>query len=272
MRILHLSDTHLARTATVGRESLRRMLADCREVPAIDVVVVTGDVADDGSREAYAEVKELIGAFADERGIPALYAPGNHDERDAFAEVLGTAVFGVRMVGGYRVVTLDSVVPGKAYGWIGEDQLDWLRDLLSEPAPQGSVIAFHHPPIAADIEFQRALGLQNPQALAEVIQGTDVRIILCGHFHLQLFGMLAGVPVWVTPGVVSRIDLTAPRGTERAVRGASASVVDLGGPASPMMHVLHARDPQVGQTAHELDSGQLSEVIAKLGPDAVSVG
>jgi hypothetical protein len=78
-----------------------------------------------------------------------------------------------------------------------------------------------------------------------------VRLILCGHFHLQLFGMLASVPVWVTPGVVTRIDLNATPATERAVMGASASLIDLGGPHSPVFHTLHARDPHVGRTAYE---------------------
>ncbi|BBH69867.1 hypothetical protein ACTI_65520 [Actinoplanes sp. OR16] len=41
---------------------------------------------------------------------------------------------------------------------------------------------------------QSALGLRNGDELAEAIGGTDVRLILCGHFHLQLFGMLAGIP------------------------------------------------------------------------------
>ena len=87
MRILHLSDTHL--TLATGfdgdsvdtRESLRRILHDCRGLPGLDVVVVTGDVADDSSREAYADALELVGGFAGERRIPAVFSTGNHDER-----------------------------------------------------------------------------------------------------------------------------------------------------------------------------------------------
>ena len=71
--------------------------------------------------------------------------------------------------------------------------------------------------------------------------------VLCGHYHVQLAGHLRGVPVSVTPGVATRIDLTAPPGLVRAVRGASATVVDLGGPFSPSFHVMHARDPEAGR-------------------------
>jgi len=80
--------------------------------------------------------------------------------------------------------------------------------------------------------------------------------------------MLGSVPVWVTPGVVTRIDLTATPGTERAVKGASASLVDLGGPHSTVFHTLHARDPHLGQTAYEADAMEMATVIAKLGPAA----
>lgn len=294
MRILHLSDTHVRRETgpdsrgVDARESLRRILRDCAEVPGIDALVITGDVADDGSREAYADVRDLVGTFAREHAIPAILSTGNHDERHAFTEVLGTGHrdatgtdrpaaqlesndgerAAATVVAGYRIVTLDSLVPGKGYGQLSPVQLAWLRAVLAEPAEHGTVLAFHHPPLAlAGVEVQRALGLQNSPDLADAIRGTDVRVVLCGHFHLQLFGMLEATPVWVTPGVVDRVDLTAAPGTVRTVRGASATLVDLGGPHSPVFHTLHARDPLVGATVHEADPAELAEVIAKLGSE-----
>lgn len=291
MRILHLSDTHLTRAPGPNgqgidtRESLRRILRDCREIPGVDVVVVTGDIADDGSREAYRDALGLVADFTRQRRIPAIFTTGNHDERHGFAAVLGSGHrdrdnqdrpaiqlhsaqherAATTVVAGYRIITLDSLVPGSGYGQISPAQLAWLRAVLAEPAPGGSVLAFHHPPVAVPgVRTQDALGLRNGQDLAEVIMGTDVRLVLCGHFHLQLFGLLAGVPVWVTPGVVHRIDLTATPDTERAVRGASASLIDLGGPHSPVVHTLHAHDPQVGQTAYDVDADELAAIIASL--------
>lgn len=60
--------------------------------------------------------------------------------------------------------------------------------------------------------------------------------------------------VWATPGVVTRIDLTAPPRAVRAVSGASATVVDLSGPFSPSFHLLHARDPRAGEEAYVVDA------------------
>jgi 3',5'-cyclic AMP phosphodiesterase CpdA len=294
MRILHISDIHIGpydapnSRGINARESLRRMLTDLAAVPDVDAVVVSGDVADDGSPEAYTAARDMVREFARRKRAPVIFCTGNHDERGAFAKVLGSGHLdadgddlavavadspegeraAASIIGGRRFITLDSLVPGKVYGRVGARQLDWLRAVLAVPAPRGSVVVLHHPPITLDVEIQQALGLQNAAELADAVRGTDVRLILCGHFHLQLFGHLASIPVWVTAGVLSRIDLTAPPGTERAVRGASATLVDLDGPHAPLFHVLHARDPRAGETVYELDPDQLRSVIDRLGPGA----
>ena len=181
MRILHLSDTHLDRTESPNadgvnpRQSLRQILGDLEAVQDIDVVVITGDIAGDRSTEAYHAARDLIGEFARSRSVPMIYSIGNEDERAAFRDVLGSghldatgndqadavvsssddARTAVSYAGGYRFVTLDSLVPGKAYGRITKSQLDWLREVLSEASPRGTVLVFHHPPIALDVASPR---------------------------------------------------------------------------------------------------------------------
>lgn len=292
MRIVHLSDTHLDRMDSPNQDgvnaqqSLRQMLSDLEAVQDIDVIVVSGDIAGDRSREAYQAARELVGEFARSQKAPMIFSVGNEDHRVAFREVLASGHLdatgrdraddvvassederaAVSYAAGYRFVTLDSLVPGKGYGWISDTQLKWLREVLSQASPKGTILAFHHPPIALNVDVQHALRLQNSSDLAKAVRDTDVKLMLCGHFHQQIFGYLEATAVWVTPGVVSRIDLTAAVGTERAVRGASATIVDLGIPHSPLLHVLHARDPRAGETVYELDGRELSDVITELGP------
>jgi 3',5'-cyclic-AMP phosphodiesterase len=286
MRILHLSDTHLDRAGgpdadgADGTAALRLLLGELTYLDDLDAVVVTGDVADDGSREAYTRAGELLSDYAGRRGADVFYTTGNHDDRTAFSGVLGSghrqpeAVYegaageraAASTVGGYRLITMDTLVPGRGYGRLDSGQLDWLRELLAVPAPSGTVLAFHHPPVALNVDVQQALGLQNHAELAEAIRGTDVQLILCGHFHLQILARLEQATVWVTPGVVSRIDLTALPGTERAVHGPSASLVHLGAPYGPLIHTLHARDPRMGETLYEADEAEMREVIDRLGP------
>src|SRR3712207_5942912 len=61
---------------------------------------------------------------------------------------------------------------------------------------------------------------------AAAIDGSDVLAVLCGHFHLQLSGRMSQATVWATPGVVTRIDLTAPPHVVRTVHGSSATVIE----------------------------------------------
>ncbi|MGW4518032.1 metallophosphoesterase family protein [Streptomyces sp. NPDC004393] len=286
MRILHLSDTHLDQAGgpdedgADGTAALRLLLDELQYLDDLDALVVTGDVADDGSREAYMRAREFLSDYAVRRGAEVFYTTGNHDDRTAFGEVLGSghrhpeSVYegaageraAVSLVGGWRVITLDTLVPGKGYGRLGRGQLDWLHELLASQAPLGSVLAFHHPPVALDVEVQQALGLQDSAELIETIRGSDVQLVLCGHFHLQILARLGQATVSVTPGVVSRIDLTARPGTERAVHGPSASLVHLGAPYGPVIHTLHARDPLMGKTVYEADAAEMREVIERLGP------
>lgn len=279
MRILHLSDTHVSATGPDGDgvdavAALEGLLRDLRHVPDLDVVVVSGDVSDDGSAQGCAVVRDLVGAFAAARGIPHLYCTGNHDARAGFREALGTGHLGatgadvgtlldpagetlaaVTHVDGLRVITLDSLVPGATEGILDEPQLRCLRDALSAPAERGTVLVLHHPPLRIPaIPNVARVVLQNIEDLRGVVEGTDVRAVLAGHLHFQVSGFLAGVPVWVTPGVVTRIDTTAPPHLVRGVLGAAATVVDLSQPAEPTFQVLHARDPRAGEEVYVYDA------------------
>lgn len=275
-RLLHLSDLHLTGSGfdedgVDARGSLVQVLRDLRFVDQVSAVVVTGDIADDGSRAGYSMAKQLVGEFAAGLGVPCVFTTGNHDDRDAFADVLGSGHLSadgvdggeligrgqvrcaVSVVGDVRVFSLDSLVPGAVHGELGDDQLEWLRDHLVTPAPAGSIVALHHPPIAVPGHPMSGWVLRDPERLGAVLAGTDVRTVLCGHLHHQMSSSLAGTAVWVTPGVVTRIDTSSPRSLVRGVLGGSATIVDLGdGP--PVFRVVTSRDPAAGRQVYLYDA------------------
>ncbi|THV42469.1 metallophosphoesterase [Glycomyces buryatensis] len=293
MKLLHLSDTHLAaggklhETGVNATETLRGLLSDLEPVRNIDAVLVTGDVADDGSVEAYERARDLIGAFARERGVPTIFSTGNTDDRTGFATVLGSghldaeghdhasASFdspggeraAVSVLNGLRLITLDTLVPGEPHGHLGAGQLDWLRSVLAETAAKGTALAFHHPPILHPSAVQRPPTLLNPEDLAEAIAGTDVRVILCGHYHLQLAGRLGEAMVWVGPGVVNRRDLACGDETVRYVRGAAATLADLTDLRAPVFHTMPGRDPRAGEILFEMGGEELREALRRLGAE-----
>lgn len=285
-KLLHLSDLHLKDHGVAGEGdadgSLVRVLDACAHL-SIAAVVVTGDIADDGSDAAYHRALDVIGAFARDRGAFLMFAPGNHDRRDAFARVLGSGHFdpagaecgepgpeGLKcastVVNGLRVVTLDSLVPGKWFGRLGGRQLDWLRGLLQREPSVPTVLGLHHPPITLDVEIQRRVRLEDREALAAVLAGSPVVAVLSGHFHQQIAGSLAGVPTWVTAGVVSRIDhLAGPAGLETALIGGSAALVDLSDRTCPLFATITAQDPRLGERAYQVTLAELADDLSAYG-------
>ncbi|MBF4613371.1 metallophosphoesterase [Curtobacterium sp. VKM Ac-1376] len=257
LRVLHLSDTHLTGDGALHQGSvdtaaaLDRVLAHVDGVPGIGLVVVSGDVSEDGSPSSYTAVRDRIGGWAERHGAAFVAVPGNHDQREGFRQVLANGhvlgqgghrlvhtmeylppsvpVSGQSIVDGRRVVTVDTSVPGAGYGELSETALERLRGALAadERAPHGTVVVLHHPPLPAPTELHEALRLQNPGALADAIRGSDVRVVLAGHYHHHFAGSLAGVPVLVAPGVANDTDVVGPYDEESAVVASGALVVDV---------------------------------------------
>lgn len=183
-----------------------------------DVLVLSGDLADRAEAEAYIRLRPVIEAALKRSGAKLLIAPGNHDDvgllrahllgRDAERGPLDEVV----RVGGLRLIGVDSSVPGEVYGELGEAQLEALARELAAPAPDGTVLVVHHPPIWSTTPMSELVALREPQRLADVIRGTDVRLVLSGHTHRVSAGTLAGVPVWVSPATGSHADVLARNG------------------------------------------------------------
>lgn len=216
--IAHISDTHFlggsrALYGTVDTDTpVRQALAQLeRSGLRPDALVFTGDIADTGEADAYRRVRALVEASADRLGAQVVWVMGNHDKRAAFrTDLLGQAgsdapVDAVFDLGGVRLIALDSSVPGYHHGELTQSQLDWLADLLSDPAPHGTVLALHHPPIPTMIPLMSILELRGQARLAEVIAGSDIRAILGGHLHYATTGLFAGIPVSVAAATCYKI-------------------------------------------------------------------
>jgi 3',5'-cyclic AMP phosphodiesterase CpdA len=183
-----------------------------------DVLVLSGDLADRGERQAYVRLRPVIEAALQRFGAKLLVVPGNHDDVALLrAHLLRRGpepgpLDEVIRVGGLRLIGIDSTVPGEVHGHLDEAQLEALADELAEPAADGTVLVIHHPPIWSTTPMSELVALREPQRLAAVIRDRDVRLVLSGHTHRVSAGMLAGVPVWVSPSTGSHADVLARDG------------------------------------------------------------
>ena len=320
MRILHLTDTHLfadpaARhydridTAAALERVLER-LADIAADRPVDLVLHTGDASEDASEDSYRRLHAMLDPVAAALGAELLVVMGNHDSSAAYAAVAGPGDHDAAdhdaadhdaadhdadsprgasrqdrartLASGWRTVVLDSSVPGAGYGRLDAAQLAWLREVLAEPSEHGTVLAIHHPPLTAATPLLRALDLQDRDALADAIVGTDVRLICSGHYHHPMTGALAGVPVHVAPGVTNVMDPLSGGGREQARALSGASVIDLGGTddaadatAAPV--ITTAVWPNAGDVlgdgevpVYDFSQQQVAAIIAASVPDGTA--
>jgi len=158
MLIAQLSDLHVR-----PRGELYQDVVDSNEMVARaiehlnrldrrpDLVLVTGDLVDEGHPSEYAMVRDLLGKL----GVPYLVIPGNHDHRENFRAAFADHNYMPQQgpvhycIDDYeiRIVGLDSSVPGKHHGHIDADGLSWLSSILEQAREKPTLLMMHHPPL-----------------------------------------------------------------------------------------------------------------------------
>ncbi|MGW6276464.1 metallophosphoesterase [Kribbella sp. NPDC055071] len=238
--IAHLSDPHLDGSAE-PRDRLRRItsyLADFRR--PVDVIVVTGDLADHGLESEYAEVAAEL-----RFDVPVLMLPGNHDASAPLRAGLtayvdspgdGHPVHQVREVAGARFVLVDSTVPDEDHGLLSDQTLAWLDGVLREPFDGPVFVAMHHPPLVTHYPVIDQWMLRTQDTLEPVLAGKHVTAILTGHVHIPIATTFAGHPVLGAPGIRS----TVPCSFEPA---APTGIVDTTAAPGFALHVYNSGEP-----------------------------
>lgn len=226
--LLHLSDPHLLGGpdplyGVVDSEA--RLIQLFEEVKASgarpEAVIFTGDLADKGDPDAYTKLRAIVEPACEELGAKIIWAMGNHDNRANFRRGLldqpGTdePVDHSYFIEGLRVITMDTTVPGFHHGELSPDQLDWLARELETPAPDGTILALHHPPVPSVLDLSVLVELRDQASLAAVVRNSDVRTILAGHLHYSTTASFAGVPVSVASASCYTQDLNVPVGGTR---------------------------------------------------------
>ncbi len=171
--------------------------------PRPDVLVHTGDVADHGVPEEYAEAVAVLSAWEG----PMVVCPGNHDVRTPYVDAFLAGASGAsrgwanrsHSVGGARFLMLDSLVDEldgvrQDHGVLAREQLAWLDAELSwDPRP--TFVCLHHPPVAIGVSLMDPIMLTEPDALAEVIgRHPHVVATLVGHAHTMGGLLVRGPP------------------------------------------------------------------------------
>lgn len=187
--IVVFSDSHLARIPTDSEHGPDRRLEQAIELARPlqpDLVLLTGDIADDASPEAYQRVKAMVG----ELGPPIIAIPGNHDHTDAVGDAFGQTRDTI--MANWRIVALDTTVVNQIHGHIDTETV---LTTLGPDTGQPMVVAMHHPPITTSTHpwFQLDGATKFVAALS---QRSDIRCVVTGHLH-QAFHVTLGAITYI---------------------------------------------------------------------------
>jgi Icc protein len=220
LRLVQFTDPHLYGSETETLRGIATLpalvrtmdLAQARDWP-VDAVLVTGDLVQDDPA-GYKHFRRLFSAL----NLPILCLPGNHDEPEVMHRELRGKPFvteGFVDMGAWRIVLLDSTLPGSARGRLSKQTLAALDSALSSADTMHTLVCLHHHPVGMASRWLDQVGLENSAEFFDVIdRHKNVRAVLWGHVHQSYDALRKNVRLLATPSTCAQF---VPRADEFAV-------------------------------------------------------
>jgi 3',5'-cyclic AMP phosphodiesterase CpdA len=255
MWIAQLSDPHCRPVGKLYKnvlDSNAALATAVRQVNALDplpdLVVLTGDVVDDGHPAEYAAARTILADLKPR----LLLIPGNHDERSAFRLAFPDHAYFPpdgplhyqETIGAVRVIGFDITVPGFHHGEVTEEAAMWLETTLAKDPYRQTIIMMHQPPVTSDIPYLDKYNCRAADRLALIVaRFPAVERILCGHVHRMMQMRFAGTLLCTAPSTATAIALRP------TVGAAPASFIE------PPGFLLHHWRPDTGMLTHLVPIG-----------------
>lgn len=168
-----------------------------------DYMILTGDLAQDEALETYLKLRAALGDWIDRCRI----IPGNHDDpahlRTVFPELFpnddAPLTFSLS-AGDWKIIGLDSHLPGETKGCVEASQLVWLEEELNKDPDAPTLVFVHHPPVAIKVEWLDRIGLEGADELVALVEASpQVKVVCAGHVHQEFIGSIGAAAVYTTP-------------------------------------------------------------------------
>ncbi|MBP0001993.1 MAG: phosphodiesterase [Cyanobacteria bacterium SID2] len=211
IKIAQITDTHLlsnpntAMRGVATWHSLKAILGRVK-LKNPDLLLLTGDLADEGQPQAYDRLFELIEPLQ----IPTYWIPGNHDRLETMNERLHQWPFVARQnftLGDWSFILLDSTIDNPKFGegYFSEQTLANLEKTLNA-SHHPVAIALHHHPIVTGIDWLDTIDLVNATDFLTILERFDrVKLVLFGHVHLEVERTYNGIQFYGTPSTCTQV-------------------------------------------------------------------
>jgi 3',5'-cyclic-AMP phosphodiesterase len=210
LRLVQLTDPHLygdaARTlrGVPTLPALRATIdAAAVDIGGCDAILATGDLVQDDP-VGYGHFRDVFSAV----GKPVLCIPGNHDLLPEMRAALQGPPFqldGPVDLGAWRILLLDSTVPGEVGGRLSPAELARLESDLAAAPDRHALVMLHHHPVPMGSQWLDAVGLVNAAEFFAVLdRHPQVRGVVYGHVHQHHEIERRGVRILATPSTCSQ--------------------------------------------------------------------
>jgi Icc protein len=253
LRVAQITDIHLQ--AEIGSKlhgvdtavTLGEVIAAIGKLsPAPDLLIVTGDLAEDGSKVTYRRLHEILAAT----GLPVYVLAGNHDDIDEMQRSLvGGNIFFQSMLklDEWAFLFVNSKVNRESFGGIDASEWLLLESNLNSVEDQSVLLALHHSPMA--ICSSAGCQLKNAEEFTRLVESFPrVKAVIGGHTHTAAEKKNKSHTQFTSPSSFAQVlhnqpkDINAPQGFWETHRLQQAShgfrVLDLhpGGEISSELH------------------------------------
>ena len=247
-----LTDTHISTSNPKPMEDLNRSIADINSNPAVEFVILTGDLSESGDRASLEDIKNALDALR----VPYYAASGNHETTWSesgvmdFSRVFGDSRFAFSHAGAFFIGFNSGPVIRMADGHVAPQDIAWLKHNLDSvsaaDAESGNVtpifVFTHYPLRNGDVD--------NWYEVTDVLREHNVQCVMGGHYHRNL--------VFDCDGITDVLNRSNLRGNDTINGYSVISVTD--------SIRFYERTPQLGDEAIRLEAkgeGQTSPSFRK---------
>ena len=181
LRIVHISDIHVGSFHFVSN-LLNRAIVEINDMDP-DLVMVTGDLTNEGFRQQYSAVRAYLNNVECEA---MSVVPGNHDSRNVgyvhFEDLFGSRNSAVYLPG-VTVVALDSSQPDLNEGRLGRQNYRWMVEKLTKP-DDFKIVALHHHLLPLPGTGRERNIIEDAGDFLQLLVEQGVDLVLSGHKHV----------------------------------------------------------------------------------------
>ena len=202
VRIVQVTDSHLfadKSNALLGINTWQSFNAVIDLVKAqqteFDLLLCTGDIAQDYSPEAYQYFQQTMAQFP----APLVALAGNHDE---MTQLSATHMNQHKVLdcGAWVILSVHTPVLYKSHGFLEASELEWLESQLQLFTDRHVLVTCHHHAQKLASTWLDGVGLLNGDKLTQLLSQFDnVRGVLFGHVHQEVDYVWQGMRFLSTP-------------------------------------------------------------------------